>query len=94
MISAAPLDGATIRLTIEDGGPGVAPEVLPRLFEKFYRAPGARGGSRGGLGIGLAVVRGLIEATGGRVTARHSDLGGLAMDFDLPMVAFTDEPAP
>ena len=93
-ISSAPLDGATIRLTIEDGGPGVAPEVLPRLFEKFYRAPGARGGSRGGLGIGLAVVRGLIEATGGRVTARHSDLGGLAMDLDLPMVAFTDEPAP
>ena len=93
-ISAAPLDAATVRLTIEDGGPGVAPEVLPRLFEKFYRAPGARGGSRGGLGIGLAVVRGLVEATGGRVSARRSAMGGLAMDIDLPMVTPADEPVP
>ena len=76
---------ATVRLTIEDSGPGVAPDALPHLFDKFYRAPGARGGSRGGLGIGLAVVRGMIEATGGRVAARRSELGGLAIDLDLPL---------
>ena len=44
-------------------------------------------GSRSGTGIGLAVVRGLIEAMGGRVTARRSELGGLAIDLDLPVAA-------
>ena len=73
-----------VRLTIEDGGPGVPDDALPRLFDKFYRVPGGPGGSRSGTGIGLAVVRGLIEATGGRVQARRSELGGLAIDLDLP----------
>jgi two-component system, OmpR family, sensor histidine kinase KdpD len=77
-------DEPFVRLTIEDGGSGVPAAALPRLFEKFYRAPGARGGSRSGTGIGLAVVRGLVEATGGRVAARRSDLGGLAIDLDVP----------
>jgi two-component system, OmpR family, sensor histidine kinase KdpD len=81
--SEAAVDGF-IRLTVEDGGPGVPDDALPRLFDKFYRVPGAGGGSRSGTGIGLAVVRGLIEATGGRVGARRSELGGLAIDMDLP----------
>jgi two-component system sensor histidine kinase KdpD len=73
------------RLTIEDGGAGVPASALPRLFEKLYRVPGSAGGSRAGTGIGLAVAKGLIEATGGRVSARRSDLGGLAIDFELPL---------
>jgi two-component system sensor histidine kinase KdpD len=76
-----------VRLTVEDGGPGVPEQALPRIFDKFYRVPGVAGGSRSGTGIGLAVVRGLIEATGGRVEARRSELGGLAIDMDLPSAA-------
>jgi two-component system sensor histidine kinase KdpD len=73
-----------VRVTIEDGGPGVPPETLPRLFEKFYRVPRKGEGSRRGTGIGLSVVQGLVEAMGGHVTARQSALGGLAIDLDLP----------
>jgi two-component system, OmpR family, sensor histidine kinase KdpD len=73
-----------VRLTIEDGGPGVPADALPRLFEKFYRVPTRTRGSRSGTGIGLAVVQGLVEAMGGRVRARRGDLGGLAIDVDLP----------
>jgi two-component system sensor histidine kinase KdpD len=80
--SAAP---GFVRLTVEDAGPGVAPASLARIFDKFYRVPGATGeGSRPGSGIGLAVVRGLTEAMSGRVGARPSELGGLAVDVELP----------
>jgi two-component system, OmpR family, sensor histidine kinase KdpD len=76
-------DEPFVRLTVEDGGRGVPDEALPRLFDKFYRVPGGPRGSRAGTGIGLAVVRGLVEATGGRCGARRSILGGLAIDIDL-----------
>jgi len=83
---AADLPGEPfVRLTIDDDGPGVPPEALPRLFEKFYRVPTAGPPARRGTGIGLAVVRGLVVAMGGRVAARRGELGGLAVDIDLPV---------
>jgi two-component system sensor histidine kinase KdpD len=82
-VTAVDTPEGQVLLTVEDDGPGVPDDVLARLFERFYRAPGAAGGSRGGTGIGLAVARGLVEATGGHVAARRSELGGLAIDFIL-----------
>lgn len=76
-----------VRLTVEDAGSGVPAQALPKIFDKFYRVPGVAGGSRSGTGIGLAVVRGLVEAMGGAVAARQSKLGGLAIDIDLPVAA-------
>ena len=73
-----------VRITVEDAGPGVPDAALKHLFDKFYRVPGRSAGSRGGTGVGLAVVRGLTEALGGRVVARRSELGGLAIDVDVP----------
>jgi two-component system sensor histidine kinase KdpD len=82
-ISAHPIADGLVRLTVEDGGPGVPDDALPRLFDKFYRAPGGNSRSRPGTGIGLAVARGLVEAMGGQISARKSQLGGLAVDIDL-----------
>ncbi len=81
-----------IRLTVEDGGPGVPPAALAGLFEKFSRVPPIRRGIRRGAGIGLAVVRGFVEAMGGRVAARRGDLGGLAVDVDLRAAPLLREP--
>ena len=73
-----------VRLTVDDGGPGVPDELLDRVFEKFYRAPASGPAARPGTGVGLAVVRGLVEAMGGHVAAGRSDLGGLSVGIDLP----------
>jgi two-component system sensor histidine kinase KdpD len=86
-ISACEAGDDLVRITVEDGGPGVPPESMPRLFEKFYRVPRKGEGSRRGTGIGLAVVLGLVESMGGDVTARRSELGGLAVDITVPSVA-------
>jgi two-component system sensor histidine kinase KdpD len=80
---AATTSGADhVVLAIEDSGPGVPDLAYDRLFEKFYRVPGRRS-SRSGTGIGLAVARGLVEAMGGAISARRSELGGLAVDIRL-----------
>jgi two-component system sensor histidine kinase KdpD len=75
-------DAHRVLLTIEDSGPGVPELALAHLFDKFYRVPERRS-SRSGTGIGLAVARGLIDAMDGRISARRSDLGGLAIDVEL-----------
>jgi two-component system sensor histidine kinase KdpD len=97
-VAARTLPGqGAVRLTVEDGGPGVRADELERIFDKFYRARSrSGGGSRPGSGIGLAVVRGLAEAMGARVIARPSDLGGLAVDVDLEAAELPAElvPAP
>lgn len=80
-----------VLLTVEDGGPGVPDHLLDRVFEKFFRAPATAVGVRPGTGIGLAVVRGLVEAMGGRVAARRSELGGLAIDMHLPLATLPAE---
>ena len=85
-LAAAELpDEPYVRLTIEDSGPGVPDDALERLFDKFYRVPQQGRASRSGTGVGLTVVRGLAEAMGGRVAARRSSNGGLAIDLDLPI---------
>ncbi len=74
-------DAGAAVVTVRDTGPGIAADLLPRIFEPF-----ARGGldrSHGGPGIGLALVRRLIELHGGSVTARSS-AGGSAFEWRLP----------
>lgn len=90
-VSAASTTASPVRLVVEDSGVGVPSELLGRVFEKFFRAPGSAVRGRPGTGIGLAVVRGLVEAMGGAVSARASDLGGLAVELELPLAALPAE---
>ena len=69
-------------------------EAMPRLFEKFYRVRQRGGPSRRGLGIGLSVVKGMVEAMGGHVSAGRSQLGGLAVTLDLPAASGPPEEPP
>ena len=59
--------GGPVRLTVTDDGPGVAPAVLPTLFDRFTRGDAARTSSSGGSGLGLALVRAVVRAHGGDV---------------------------
>jgi signal transduction histidine kinase len=74
-----------IRLHVRDTGEGIAAEHLPHLFERFYRVDAARDRSRGGSGIGLAIVKALVEAHGGRVSAASDGPGhGATFTLTLP----------
>ena len=74
-------DEESVGVALEDSGPGVPQAELPRLFERFYRGPGAEDG---GAGLGLAISRNIVEAHGGTIEARPSPLGGLAVVIRLP----------
>jgi signal transduction histidine kinase len=89
----------SIRLTISDNGTGIGPDVLPHIFDLFTQGPRSLARSEGGLGVGLNVVRNLVQMHGGTVHA-HSEGVGLGSRFtvELPAGAATPaqppEPAP
>ncbi|MGA8746534.1 MAG: HAMP domain-containing sensor histidine kinase [Solirubrobacterales bacterium] len=76
------------RLEVHDHGPGIAAEDFPRVFDRFYRAPAARG--RPGSGLGLAIVRQVAEAHGGAVHAANDPGGGARLTLELPALRMTD----
>lgn len=84
-------DGGTVEVTCEAGtvtvrdhGPGIAPEDLPHIFDRFYRAPEARG--LPGSGLGLAIVAQVAHEEGGSVVAATAPGGGAVFRLDLPAV--------
>ncbi len=76
------------RLEVRDHGPGIAEDDLPRVFDRFYRAPTARG--LPGSGLGLAIVRHVAETHGGAVHAVNDPGGGARLTLELPALKTTD----
>jgi len=74
-------------LRVRDTGIGISPEMLPRIFDLFAQADRSLDRSEGGLGIGLTLVRSLVEMHGGRVEARSEGPGrGSELEVRLPLV--------
>lgn len=81
----ASIEGSQLLIDFQDSAPGVAPEHLPRLFERLYRVEPSRSRAHGGAGLGLAICRNIAEAHGGVLTAQASPLGGLWVRLALPL---------
>lgn len=84
----AELDGATLVIEVADRGPGVPPEQLGRIFDRFSKGDAARAG--GGSGLGLAIVREHARALQASVAARNRHEGGLAVEVRVPVSVVTD----
>ena len=92
---AARCDGDFAEVSIRDNGIGIAPELLPRIFDLFVQGDRSVGRSQGGLGIGLTLVRRLVEMHGGTIRAESAGRGhGSAFIVRLPLCADPVLPAP
>ncbi|NMA55216.1 MAG: cell wall metabolism sensor histidine kinase WalK [Firmicutes bacterium] len=78
-----------LKITVSDTGIGIAPANLPYIFERFYKQEQARASFGGGTGIGLAIVKGLVEAHGGEIWVNSQPGAGTIFTFTLPLADFT-----
>ena len=74
-------DGHGARISVADQGPGIRPEDMPRLFDRFFRAPGA---PAGGSGLGLSIARWIAERHRGRLSAANASDGGAVFTLSMP----------
>ena len=79
-LSAASVDGG-VRLSVGDTGPGIAPEHLPKIFDRFYKVDVSRKAS-GGSGLGLSIAKAIVERHGGTISARNDN--GAVFEILLP----------
>lgn len=82
-VSAAD-QGNFVAVSVADTGPGIDPDDIPRLFERFYKADKSR--AQGGAGLGLAIAKHMVQAHGGRIWAENLPLRGAIFTFTLPRV--------
>jgi two-component system sensor histidine kinase ResE len=73
-----------VRVEVRDSGPGIPPEEIPLIWERFHRSDSSRDRKAGGTGLGLAIVRSIVEAHGGRVSAESVVGEGSSFSFTVP----------
>jgi signal transduction histidine kinase len=81
------LNNETVRILVRDTGPGIAPDHLPHVFERFYRAeaPQTRPGTVRGSGLGLAIAKSIVEKHGGQIGVSSKSGDGATFWVDLPI---------
>jgi two-component system, OmpR family, phosphate regulon sensor histidine kinase PhoR len=77
-------DDGTIEIFVQDDGPGIPPEALDRIFERFYRVDKARSREQGGTGLGLSIVKHIVQSHGGQVRVKSDPGQGATFFFTLP----------
>jgi signal transduction histidine kinase len=77
--------GKDIKVAVRDSGPGISGEDIPRIFDRFYRAPGSRGPA--GFGLGLSIAKSIAESHDGRIDAASSASSGATFTVTLPAFA-------
>jgi two-component system, OmpR family, sensor kinase len=88
-LSAEPADARSgrVKLTVRDTGPGIAPEHLPLIFDRFYKADASREHQAAGSGLGLSIVKAIVERHGGTITASSQDGGASGAVFEIVLTA-------
>ena len=84
-LEAAPKAPEAVLIAVVDSGPGIAAIDVPHVFERFYQADPARDRSTGSSGLGLAIVRAVVEAHGGHVRAGNEAGAGARIEIELPV---------
>jgi signal transduction histidine kinase len=85
----ASASASLVNICVRDMGTGIAPEHLPYLFERFYRADSSRTRATGGTGLGLAVVKQIVQAHGGQIVVESQPGKGSCFTFTLPVTSST-----
>ena len=84
-------EGAAVRILVEDDGPGIDPEFLPYIFERFRQSDATGTRRHGGLGLGLAIVKRLVELHHGTVSAANRPGKGAAFEVRLPLASAPED---
>jgi signal transduction histidine kinase len=85
VLSATPGTPGHVRLEVEDGGPGIAPEDRDRIFDRFFRGDRSRSGSQANAGLGLAIVKSILDLHGIAITVHSEPGAGACFSFELPL---------
>jgi two-component system phosphate regulon sensor histidine kinase PhoR len=92
-VGGRPAEGDMIEVFVADDGPGIPPEALGRVFERFYRADKARSRDQGGTGLGLSIVKHIVQSHGGEVWAESKPGHGATFFLTLPGIPAAPAPA-